>query len=195
MNHAQRVVITGIGALTPIGCGVDAFWAGVQRGVSVVREVTRFDASAFRARLAAEIDGFDPCSYLSPRRAKRLDRFSQFSVASSLLAIADAGISRGTAELHAAGCYIGSALGGVAFAETQHDAFLRVGPHGVSPSLALSVFGGAGPTNVAIALGMHGPSMANSNSCASGAIAIGEAFRLVRGGHQEVMLAGGVEMP
>src|SRR5204863_5428003 len=161
MTGGQRVVITGIGALTPIGCGVDAFWAGVQRGVSVVHEVTRFDASVFRARMAAEVDDFDPCSYLSPRRAKRLDRFSQFSVASSLLAITDAGLSSGAPDLQAAGCYIGSALGGVAFAETQHDAFLRVGPHGVNPSLALSVFGGAGPTNVAIAFGMHGPSMAN----------------------------------
>src|SRR6266516_1890569 len=108
MNGAQRVVITGIGPLTPIGCGVDALWAGVQRGASAVREVTRFDASAFRARLAAEIDGFDPRSYLSPRQAKRLDRFSQFSVASSLLAMADAGLSPGTPELQAAGCYIGS---------------------------------------------------------------------------------------
>jgi 3-oxoacyl-[acyl-carrier-protein] synthase II len=94
-----------------------------------------------------------------------------------------------------AGCYLGSALGGVAFAETQHHAFMYQGVAGVNPSLALAVFGGAGPTNVAIELGLHGPSMANSNSCASGAIAIGEAYRLVREGRAPLMLAGGVEAP
>ena len=97
--------------------------------------------------------------------------------------------------LEFAGCYIGSALGGVAFGETQHQAFMDHGVAGVNPSLALAVFGGAGPTNVAIELGLHGPSMANSNSCASGAIAIGEAFRLVRDGRSPLMLAGGVEAP
>src|SRR5207244_12513616 len=94
-----------------------------------------------------------------------------------------------------AGCYIGSALGGVAFAETQHRAFMQHGVQRVNPALALPVFGGAGPTNVAIELGLHGPSLANSNSCASGAIAIGEAFRVVREGHTPLMLAGGVEAP
>jgi 3-oxoacyl-[acyl-carrier-protein] synthase II len=157
--------------------------------------VSRFDASAFRAHLAAEIDGFDAAEYLTPKRARRLDRFSQFSVAASLLAIADAGLNAHSPELNQAGCYIGSALGGVAFAETQHEAFMQHGARGVSPSLALSVFGAAGPTNVAIELGLHGPSAANSNSCASGAIAIGEAYRLIRDGQSERMLAGGVEAP
>jgi 3-oxoacyl-[acyl-carrier-protein] synthase II len=193
----QRVVVTGIGALTPIGCGVEGLWDGVLAGRSAVRMITRFDASPFRARMAAEIDDrdFDPGAYLEPRRVRRLDRFSQLSVAASLQAIADAGLARGDASFEFAGCYLGSALGGVAFAETQHHAFMDQGVAGVNPSLALSVFGGAGPTNVAIELGLHGPSMANSNSCASGAIAIGEAFRLIRDGRSPVMLAGGVEAP
>ena len=147
MNSARRVVITGIGALTPIGSGVDAFWTGVWRGESAVRKVTRFDASAFRPQLAAEIDDFDPCAYLAPRRARRLDRFSEFAVASSLLALDDATLKPRSTALVNAGCYIGSALGGVAFGEAQHQTFLRDGPRHVSPTLALSVFGGAGPTN------------------------------------------------
>jgi 3-oxoacyl-[acyl-carrier-protein] synthase II len=167
------------------------------RGKSAVRLVTRFDPTPFRSRLAAEIDDadFDPSAYLEPRRARRLDRFSQLSVAASLQAVADAGLPGRSADLEEAGCYIGSALGGVAFGEMQHHAFVQEGVQHVNPALALSVFGGAGPTNVAIELGMHGPSLANSNSCASGAIAIGEAFRLIRDGQTPLMLAGGVEAP
>jgi 3-oxoacyl-[acyl-carrier-protein] synthase II len=191
----SRVAITGIGALTPIGCGVDEFWSGVLRGKSAVRCVTRFDASSFRSRLAAEIDDFDPAAWLPPRRARRLDRFSQLAVVASLQALTDAGLAPGGAGLDTAGCYVGTALGGIAFAETQHRAFMSDGLGGVDPLLALAVFGGAGPTNVAIDLGLRGPSQANSNSCASGAIAIGEAFRVVRDGYAPIMLAGGAEAP
>jgi 3-oxoacyl-[acyl-carrier-protein] synthase II len=176
---------------------VDGLWSGVLRGQSAVRVVSRFDASPFRSHLAAEISDqdFDPNEFLEPRRARRLDRYSQLSVAASLQAVADARLRPCSAQMELAGCYVGSALGGVAFAETQHLAYLRQGLGGVNPSLALSVFGAAGPTNVAIELGLHGPSMANSNSCASGAIAIGEAFRLIRDGRSTLMLAGGVEAP
>jgi 3-oxoacyl-[acyl-carrier-protein] synthase II len=160
-----------------------------------VRTISRFDATPFSSHVAAEVDDFDPCAFMPARRARRLDRYSQFAVAASVQATADAGLSPGSAALAQAGCYIGSALGGVAFAETQHAAFVESGPRAVSPALALSVFGGAGPTNVAMALGMHGPSLANSNSCASGAIAVGAAFHLIREGQVEVMLAGGVETP
>ena len=191
----QRVVITAIGAITPIGSGVDGLWSGVLRGTSAVRRVTRFDPSPFRSQLAAEIDDFDPYAHLEPRRARRLDRYSQLAVAASLQALADAGLPPHSTLLACAGCSIGSALGGVAFAEQQHQAYLRGGLAEVSPSLALSVFGGAAASNVAIDVGLRGPSLANSNSCASGAIAIGEAFRQVRGGQTPIMLAGGVEAP
>ena len=207
----HRVVISGIGAVTPIGCGADGLWGGVERGRSAVRLVTRFDAGPFRSRLAAEIDGFDPLDYMDARRARRLDQFSQLAVAASLDAMRDAGLdppagpcngqawkSAGASGRHAAetaGCYLGSALGGVAFGEEQHRAFLDRGLPAVSPWLALAVFGGAASSNVAIELGLRGPSLANSNSCASGAVAIGEAFRLVRSGEASMMLAGGVEAP
>jgi 3-oxoacyl-[acyl-carrier-protein] synthase II len=195
MTRAHRVIISGIGAITPIGSGVDGLWDGVLRGRSAVRSATRFDASPFRSRLAAEINDFDPENFMAPRRARRLDRFSQFSVAASVQALADAHLTRRCEVVDSAGCYIGSALGGVAFGEDQHRQFIREGLPRVSPTLALSVFGGAGPSNVAIELGLHGPNLANANSCASGLIAIGEAFRLVRDGQAPLMLAGGVESP
>jgi len=193
-RRRHRVAITGIGALTPIGCGVAGLWAGVMRGQSAVRAITRFDPAPFRARLAAEIHDFDPTTDLEPKQAKRLDRFSQFAVVAAKQAVADANLC-----LHgihdSVGCYLGTALGGVAFGESQHRAFLSQGVQHVSPALALAVFGGAGSSNVAIELGLKGPSIANSNSCASGAIAIGEAFGIVRDGRAPVMLAGGVEAP
>jgi 3-oxoacyl-[acyl-carrier-protein] synthase II len=157
--------------------------------------LTRFDPAPFRSRLAAEIGDFDPGDYLSSRRARRLDRCSQFAVAASLQAVEDAGLCRRDCWRERAGAYIGSALGGVSYAETQHDAYLRHGLAGVNPALALAVFGGAAPSNVAIELGLGGPSLSNGNSCASGAIAIGETFRLVRDGQASVMLAGGAEAP
>jgi len=191
------VVITGIGALTPIGHGVDGLWAGVQRGQSAVRRLSRFDPSPFRSHLAAEIDerSLDGVAQLAPRRARRLDRFSTLAVASAQQALADAGLRLDDELASQTGCYLGSALGGVAFGELQHQLYLDRGAHGVSPTLALSVFGGAGSSNVAIELGLHGPSLANSNSCAAGAVAIGEAFRLVRAGQTPLLLAGGAEAP
>jgi 3-oxoacyl-[acyl-carrier-protein] synthase II len=191
----HRVAITGIGAVTPIGCGVDGLWDGVLRGHSAVRPLARFDPTPFNTWLAAEIRDFEPANWLEPKRVRRLDRFSQISVVAAIQAVTDACLS-GRSEWRAeAGCYLGSALGGVAFGEEQHAAYVDGGASAVSPSVALSVFGGAGSSNVAIELGLTGPSMANSNSCASGAIAIGEAFRLVRDGQVSVMLAGGAEAP
>lgn len=195
LRVAHRVGITGIGALTPIGSGVEGLWRGVRRGRSAVRCVTRFDPSPFRSHLAAQIDDFHPGEYLDARRARRLDRFSQLAVAAGLQAVADAGLALEGPLREATGCYVGSALGGVAFAEEQHRAYLCRGPAAVNPALALAVFAGAAPSNVAIELGLRGPSLSNSNSCASGAIAIGEAFRLVRSGLAPVMVAGGVEAP
>ena len=166
----------------------------MRRGTSAVRPLTRFDPTPFRAHLAAEIDDFTPTEHLPSRQAKRLDRFSQFAVVAAQQAVADAQLDLRSVE-DSVGCYLGTALGGVAFGEMQHTAYLSSGVQHVSPALALAVFGGAGSSNVAIELGLRGPSIANSNSCASGAIAIGEAFNVVRDGRAPAMLAGGVEAP
>jgi len=190
----QRVAITGIGAITPIGTGVDELWCGIRSGRSAVRSISRFDASPFSSRVAAEVD-FDPLDHLPPKRVRRLDRFSQLALVSARMALEDARLPPECAARDGAGAYIGSALGGVAFGEEQHASFVTRGAQAVNPMLALSVFGGAASSNVSIELGLTGPSIANGNSCAAGLIAIGEAARLIQDGRADVMLAGGAEAP
>jgi 3-oxoacyl-[acyl-carrier-protein] synthase II len=191
----RRVVITGIGPVTPIGTGVEDFWAGLRRARSVVRRVTRFDPTPFRSHLAAEVDGFEPAIWMEPRRAKRLDRCSQFTLAAARLAIADAGLELGSEDPDRIGAMMGSALGGVEFAEREHEKYLAGGVRAVEPGLALTVFVGASSCNLAIELGISGPNITNGMSCASGAIAIGEAFHAINRGEADVMLAGGAEAP
>ncbi|MBA3450926.1 MAG: beta-ketoacyl-[acyl-carrier-protein] synthase family protein [Chloroflexia bacterium] len=190
----RRVAITGLGPITPIGNGVDGLWDGVRRGTSAVKGISRFDPAGFSSRVAAEAD-FEPLDFMTPKKAHRLDRFSQIALASALMALADAGLTAAAAASSGMGIYTGSALGGIAFAEEQHAVFIDRGIRAVSPMLALSVFGGASSSNIAIELGLTGPSVANANSCASGTIAIGEAARLIQDGRAGVMLAGGVEAP
>lgn len=192
MKH--RVAITGIGAISPIGIGIEELWQGVRAGKSAVRTITRFDASMLSSQVAAEIE-FDPLQYMPPKRARRLDRFSQFALVSAQMALEDADMTAADLAASGAGVYIGSALGGVAFGEAEHEAFVRNGPLHVNPLIALSVFGGAASSNIAIEFGLHGPSLGNGNSCAAGVIAIGEAARLIEDGRLPAMLAGGAEAP
>ena len=191
--------MTGLGLITPIGVGRSSFWAGVREGRRGVRALTRFDASALRTRIAGEVAEFEPGDHLGRARRHRLDRFAQFSLVAARLALEDAAIrvadGPGSIPAEETAVAIGSALGGVACAEEDHAAFLAKGPKSVPPSLALRVFGGAGACNVAIELGARGPAIGNSNSCASGAIAIGEGLRMIRDGLATVALAGGVEAP
>ncbi|HEX2767002.1 MAG TPA: beta-ketoacyl-[acyl-carrier-protein] synthase family protein [Candidatus Limnocylindria bacterium] len=196
-GHApRRVAVTGIGAVTPIGHGADGVWAGVLANRSAVRAIDRFDASPFPSRIAAAIDDFRPADHFDARRARRLDRFSALAVASARMAVEHAGLEDGHRPApERTGVWIGSALGGVAFGEEQHAAYVERGVHGVSPTLATAVFGGAAASNVAIDLGMRGPAIGNANSCASGAVAIGQAFQAVRDGVVDAALAGGAEAP
>lgn len=191
----RRVVITGIGAITPIGNGAAGLWEGVRAGRSAVRRITRFDPTPFRSQIAAEVDEGDLAALLDQKRARRLDRCSRFAVIAARQALADAGLGLQTVPPERVGVYVGSALGGVAFAEEQHRRYLAGGVRAVDPTLALIVFSGAGAGNVSIDLGTTGPAIANANSCASGAIAIGEAFQAIRAGCVEVALAGGAEAP
>src|SRR5262249_24077284 len=158
------------GPVTPIGIGVAAFWGGLQSARSVVRTVTRFDPTGFRSHVAAEVEGFDPGLYMDPRRAKRLDRCSHFSLAAARLALADAGIGPEGEDPDRVGAMMGTALGGVAFAEQEHGKYLAGGIREVEPGLALTVFVGASSCNLAIELGISGPNITNGMSCASGAI-------------------------
>ncbi|MBI2123027.1 MAG: beta-ketoacyl-ACP synthase II [Armatimonadetes bacterium] len=195
MGEHRRVVVTGIGAITPIGSSSAGLLAGIRSARSAVDRITRFDASPFNSRIAAEVRDFDPLQYLDAKRARRLDRFAQFSVAAARQAADDAGLHLEDADRDRCGVFIGAALGGGAFAEEQHEIFLREGIRRVKPTLALAVFSGSASCNIAIDLGLTGPTSANSDSCTSAAIAIGEAFRSIQRGDADVMLAGGVECP
>lgn len=195
MRERRRVVITGVGAVTPIGTAAAGLWDGLTARRSAVREITRFDPTPFKSRMAAEIPDFRPQDHLDAKRAKRWDRFSQLAVTSSRLALDDAGIRIESEDPDRVGVMMGSALGGVALAESQVPNFLQYGPRGLNPGLALGVFPGAASCNIAIEFGCTGPNMTNAMSCASGTIAVGEGFRSIRDGHADVMLAGGAEAP
>src|SRR6059036_1319902 len=146
---------------------------------SAVREISRFDPTPFRSRIAAEIPDFRPQDHLDAKRARRLDRFSQLAVASARLALEDARLAPAAEDPDRVGAMMGSALGGVAFAESQVPKYLAGGPRALDPSLALAVFCGAASCNMAIEFGFTGPNATNAMSCASGTIAVGEAFHAV----------------
>ncbi len=194
MTH-RRVVITGIGAVTPIGIGRDGLWSGIRARRSAVGLCTRFDPTPFRSHCTAQVDDFAPGDHLDARHRKRLDRFGQFSVVAAQMAMHDADLRLEREDRERIGAMMGSALGGVAYAEAQVPVFMAEGLRGVDPALALSVFGGASSCNIAIDLGVMGPNSTNGMSCASGTIAIGDAFRVIRDGYADVMFAGGAEAP
>ncbi len=194
-DRGRRVVITGVGAVTPIGTAADGLWAGLVARRSAVRAVTRFDPTPFRSRIAAEIPDFRPQDHLDAKRAKRLDRFSQLAVTSARFALADAELAPAHEDRDRIGAMMGSALGGVAFAEAQVGGFLKEGARGLDPALALAVFPGAASCNIAIEFGFTGPNSTNAMSCASGTIAVGDAFHAIREARADVMLAGGAEAP
>jgi 3-oxoacyl-[acyl-carrier-protein] synthase II len=194
-RQPRRVAVTGIGCITPIGNGADGLWDGLHRRESAVRRISRFDPSPFRSHIAAQVEEFDVHDYVERSRAKRMDRFAQFSVAAARMALDDAGLDPAALDPDRAAVQIGSALGGVVLAEDQYNRFLTQGVRAVSPLLALSVFGGSASCNISIEFGFTGANATNSMSCASGAIAVGEAWRLVREGAAEVAVAGGVEAP
>jgi 3-oxoacyl-[acyl-carrier-protein] synthase II len=198
MSGRRRVWITGIGLITAIGTGRDAFRAGLRAGRSPVTRIDRFDPSEFRSQVAAQVDDFDPLAWMPPKIARQLDRFSQFGLVTGRLALDDAGLvpgERGGAHPQRIGIYLGSALGGIAYAESQHERYLEKGIRQVAPNLALAVFGGAAPANLGIALDVRGPILSTANSCASGAVALGEALGDLREGRIDAAIAGGVEIP
>jgi 3-oxoacyl-[acyl-carrier-protein] synthase II len=160
-----------------------------------VRTVTRFDPSPWRSHNAAEVNDFDANAYLERKKVRRLERFGQFSVACAMQAVQDAHIDLATEDRERIGAMMGSALGGLSFAEGQLGVFLNEGIKAVDPTLALNVFTGAASCNIAIELGVQGPNNTNGMSCASGTIAIGEAFRAIRDDYADVMLAGAAEAP
>jgi len=195
MQNRRRVAITGIGAVTPVGISVEAMWDGIRSQRSAIRNVTAFDPTPYRSHNAAEVRGFDANDFMERKRAKRLDRFGHFSIACARLALVDAELDLARENRERIGATMGSALGGIGYAEEQFGVFLHEGIDRVEPQLALNVFVGAASCNIAIEFGLQGPNSTNGMSCASGTIGVGEAFRLIRDDYADAMVCGGVEAP
>jgi len=191
----RRVAITGIGPITAVGTGVDSFWDGLRRERSPIRRVSRFDPSAWRSQIAAQVDDFEPTRYLESKAIRRLDRFGQFSISSVRLALEDAALRPASLDPDRVAVQMGSALGGIAYAEEQMNNLIAGGLRAVDPRVALTTFGGSASCSVAIEFGFSGPNSTNAMSCASGAIALGDAWRLIREGSVDAAVAGGIEAP
>ena len=192
----RRVVISGIGPITSVGIGKENFWHGLRAEKSGIQRISSFDTSEFNAHCGGEIPNWMPEDYFPPHRLKRLDRYAQFAVASARMALDDAGIPYSKEEPQdRVGVSFGTALGGIANAEYQHAHYLKKGTRGVNQTLALQVFGGSAHSNIAIEFGFRGVGTTNSNSCASGTVAVGEALRYIRDDFADVIVAGGAEAP
>ena len=196
----RRVVITGLGCLTSSGPDAAALWQAVREGRSGIGPLTRFDASPFNARWAAQVSPatYDPAAHFPPHHLKRLDRYAQFALVVAAQAWTDAGLPlRGEADApdYQTGVSFGTALGGIAIAEAQHTRFLDRGADSIPPALAFQVFGASAHANIAIRHHLRGYATTNTNSCAAGLVAIGEAFRAIRDGYADRMVAGAAEAP
>jgi 3-oxoacyl-[acyl-carrier-protein] synthase II len=191
----RRVVITGIGVVAPNGIGVGNFWGSLIHGRSGIRRITHFDASSYPSQIAGEVEEFEPTNYLTPKNARRMDRFSQFGVVCSKMALMDSQIPLEKIEKDSIGIAIGSSFGGAPQAEKEHSIFLEKGLNKVHPLLSTRFFVGSCMNNVCIELGMKGPCYSISTGCATGADNIGFAFNMIRNGKTDLMVTGAVEAP
>lgn len=189
----RRVVVTGLGAITPIGNNVEDFWKGIKEGTCGIDEITLFDTSDFKAKLAGEVKNYNPECFLDKKSAKRLDRFSQFAVIASKEAMKDSGISEENTDMTRVGAIISSGIGGIKTIEEQNRNLIEKGPDRISPMYIPTAIVNMATGNVAIELGIKGESYAMVTACASATHSIGEAFRTIRHGYQDVMVVGGTE--
>ena len=189
----QRVVVTGLGAVTPIGNNVADYWSGLTSGRNGVASITLFDAERHACRFAAEVKDFDPTGFLEPKEAKRWDRFCKFGVVAAKQALADAGLEITEANSERIGVSIGSGVGGLLTMETQAHVLEGKGPSRVSPFTVPMMIPNMATGLAAIALGAKGPSSAVATACAAGSNAIGDAFRLLQMGKADAMICGGAE--
>lgn len=191
----RRVVVTGIGLVTPLGVGVDPSWSALLAGQSGAAPITLFDAAGYRTRFAAEVKGFSPDPWINHRKLKELDRYSQFAVVSAVMAWADAGLGDELPqrERDRIGTIVGVGIGGIETIERHHRTLLEKGPNRVSPYFIPAAISNMAAGQVAMRLGLRGINYCTTSACASGAHAIGEAMRLVQRGAAEIMVAGGAE--
>lgn len=189
----NRVVVTGMGAITPIGNDVDTFWENLKEKKIGFGPITRFDTTEYKAKLAAEVKEFDPKQYMDPKAARRMERFSQFAVAAARQALTDSGLDMEKEYPYRVGVSIGSGVGSLQIIENESVKLHEKGPGRVNPLLVPLMIGNMAAGNVSIQLGMKGKNINVVTACASGAHSIGEAMRAIQYGEADVMLAGGAE--
>ena len=189
----ERVVITGIGLITPLGIGTAETWQGLLAGRSGIAPITLFDSSQHRVRIAGEVKAWEPTRWIERKRLKEMDRFTEFALGAAALAIEDAGLVLTEAERRRAGCFVGVGLGGLATLEKAKETLMTRGPTKVSPFAIVSMIANLAAGQVSIAHELRGPSYCTTSACSSGAHAIGEATEWIRRGKCDVMVAGGAE--
>ncbi len=195
MNHAQtrRVVVTGLGLVTPLGTGLEKTWQALCAGKSGVRRITRFDATGYASQIAGEVTDFDPAHFIEKKEIKKMDTFIHFAVGASQMAVDDAGLKVTPDSAERVGVYIGSGIGGLPAIEHYHKILLEKGNDRVTPFFIPMVIINLASGQVAIRLGAKGPNSCAVTACATGNHCIGDAFRLIQRGEADVMLAGGAE--
>jgi 3-oxoacyl-[acyl-carrier-protein] synthase II len=193
LSAIRRVVVTGVGLVSPLGVGTPETWRGLIEGRSGVGPITLFDASRHSARIAAEVKGFDPLHWVDKKDVKKMDRFIQFAVAASDFAIADAGLTIGPGNAERVGVYIGSGIGGFATIEREHETLMKSGPRRISPFFIPAAIVNLASGWVSIRTGAKGPNSATCTACTTSAHAVGDSFRLIQRGDVDAMIAGGSE--
>lgn len=194
-NKSRRAAITGLGVIAPNGIGKEAFWNALKEGKSGIKKITTFDASTYSTQIAGEVHNFEPTDYMSPKSARRLDRFTQFGVAASRMATRDAQLDINENNNKKIGISIGSSLGALPYAEFQHAIFLEKGLNRTDPLLATRLFPGEASSYMSIELGIKGPCYTFSTGCVAGTDAIGYALMLIRNNVVDIVITGGTEAP
>ena len=193
MGKNRRVVVTGMGAITPIGNSVEEFWNGIKEGKTGFGPITYFETADYRCKLAAEVKDFDPTQYMDKKSARRMEQFCQFAVAAAGQAITDAGLTMEQEDPYMVGCSVGSGIGSLQAMEREYDRLKEKGPGRVGPMLVPLMISNMAAGNVSIAYGLKGKSLNVVTACATGTHSIGEAYRTIQYGDADVMIAGGTE--
>ena len=189
----RRVVVTGIGAITPIGNNASEFWKGLKEGKCGIDTITAFDVSDFKVKLAAEVKGYNPEDYFDKRSARRLDKFAQFAMIAAREAMKDSGMTKENTDFDRVGVFIGSGMGGLDTIEKENRVCFEKGYDKISPMYIPMVISNMATGNVAIDLGLRGESFSIATACASATHSIGEAYRAIKHGYQDAVFTGGTE--
>jgi 3-oxoacyl-[acyl-carrier-protein] synthase II len=191
---ARRVVVTGVGLVTPVAVGTEETWQGLLAGKSGIGPITHFDHSTFATHFAGEVKGFDPTRWMTSREAKQVDAFIQYAIAAAALAVEDSGLEIKGEFAERVGCFVGAGLGGVTTIETTCKTLWEKGPrHGISPFFVPMIIVNLAPGQISIRHGAKGPNVSQVSACSTGAHAIGDAFRAIERGDADAMICGGTE--